>query len=132
MQWITTRRLFFAGILLVGAGVGWWHARNALTAVMVFRQGEPATSWITVLFGPFSTLPALVASLFSRKVGGYWLIVGSLISLMAFVIESTENVLPFFLTVTLPMLALGGGLLLTTPDRSLVLPQSSSNSQDGR
>src|ERR1700693_4466115 len=80
----------------IGLGVG--HLNLALQAIFVFRSGEPLTSWIAVLVGPASTLPAAVLALLSTRLGGYWLIGGAALSFLVFAIGErgvTENLFPF-------------------------------------
>jgi hypothetical protein len=65
--------------------------------------------------GPASTLPAVVLSLFWRRIGGYWLIVGSLVSFAAFLsgeLGTIENVFPFLRMMAGPMLLIGVAMLI--------------------
>jgi MFS family permease len=90
-------------------------------AVFTLRNDESYSSLIGVFFGPFSTLPAIIVSLFSRSWGAAWLITGGLVSLGAFVVsliqrgyridELLELLSRFLSTVTGPMILLGLGLV---------------------
>lgn len=67
------------GLLLLGVissrmavALGWWHLRMALYTVFVFREGEPWTSWIVILFGPMATLPTALLSFYQREAAGYF------------------------------------------------------------
>src|SRR5258708_28105946 len=50
--------------------------------MFVFRNGEPLSSWLTVICGPLSTLPAVIWSIPRPKTGAYWLIAGGIIALV--------------------------------------------------
>lgn len=91
-----------AGIAVLGV----WHFNLALQAIFVFRTGEPVASWIAVLAGPASTLPAALFALLSRRGGGSWLAIGAVVSFCAFAVDErgmTENTLQFLLRITVPM-----------------------------
>lgn len=73
------------------------------------------TSWIVILCGPASTLLAVVLSLFWRRVGAYWLVVGSLVSFAAFLLGehgTIENIFPFLRIMAAPMLLIGVAMLV--------------------
>jgi hypothetical protein len=109
------------GVLIVltvaGIALGVWHLRLASQAISVFGSGEPLTSWIAMLCGPVSTLPAVVLSLFRRRTGGGWLVAGSLVSLVAFVLGEgrlTEDLFPFLWSIATPMLLIGVAMIILT------------------
>src|SRR5205085_905376 len=87
-------------------------------SIFLFKNGEPITSWMAIISGPLSTLPADFLSAFKPKLGGYWLIAGSLVSCASVALGSFGNpdwrkdVLGAFCFFTAPMLLLGTGTLL--------------------
>jgi hypothetical protein len=93
----------------VAAAVGLWHLDTAMRAILVFREGEPWSSWMTMIFGPIATLPAALLSFYRRKVAGYVLIFGAAVSFGIFVLagDAGEHVLGFVRIIYGPMLALG-------------------------
>lgn len=100
----------FTVILLfaIAIGIGIFHFFEGSMSIFVFKENEPLLSWVCMLSGPISTLPATIAAIFNRKVGGYWLITGGAISGLSFIwwtkiIESWF----FILIVTVPMIFLG-------------------------
>ena len=107
--------------LIVGTLLGIWHAQMATKAVFTFRNDELYTSWVGIVLGPLSTLPAVALALYRRRWGAFWLIGGGVISFIALSIrasvkgnpvsEFAELLTPFLLTVIGPMIALGLGLL---------------------
>jgi len=101
--------------------LGVWHLNLALDAIFVFRSGEPLTSWIAILAGPASTLPAAVLALLSNRGGGYWLIGGAVLSFVVFAIGErgiTENLFPFLLRISVPMILAGACVLYLPRIRS--------------
>ena len=105
---IEIKRLITGALFLVAAGVGIFHLKQGLLAIFVFKNNEPISSWILILSGPVSTLPATITGIFNRKVGGWWLIAGSVISLsLFFIITEDKTNLTFFLINVLPMLLIG-------------------------
>src|ERR1043165_6084887 len=79
-----TRQLVRVALgFVIGGGLvlGAWHNLMAVRSLWVFSAGEPLASWIIVLAGPFSTLPALLIAVVSRSWGGRWLLGGGLLSL---------------------------------------------------
>ena len=115
------RREEFFGILVVGAILGIWHAGLGGRAIFTFRNDEPVSSWVAMLFGSLSTLPAVVLALFSRPWSAIWLIAGGLISLGAFLAGAVTSGYParqvaetcafFLMMVSGPMVLLGLGLI---------------------
>jgi hypothetical protein len=108
-------RLLIGVLMLAALALGVWHLGLGIRAMFVFRSGEPITSWIVILCGPLSTLPAVIVSCFRRRTAGYWLILGAVISFVALIISEsglTENSLPFLWMMAGPMAALGISLLL--------------------
>ena len=70
-------------LLVIGVWVGWNQLWIATKAIFVFRNDEPALSWVFVLSGPLSVLPASFLAVFEPKYGVPWLVLGSLISSIA-------------------------------------------------
>lgn len=106
-------------LVIVAASIvlGVWHLNLASQAILVFRSGEPLSSWIAILAGPTSTLPAAMFALLSNHGGGYWLIGGAMLSFAAFAIGErgiTENLFPFLLQISIPM-TLAGVCVLYLP-----------------
>jgi len=114
-------------LFLVALGVGWYYLRIGMKAIFVFRNNEPLASWVGIIAGPLSILPATLLALFKRKLGGYWLIAGGLISFCAFLFLSNDVSLkevPFLalamkvaLLILLPMLGLGLSFVLLSKGR---------------
>jgi len=103
---------------VLGLVVGVWHLWLAGQAIFVFSSGEPWSSWVAMLLGPVSTLPAVATSLFRRRAAGYWLITAGLISFGAFLVGEdgvTENLLSFLWMLTGPMLVIGIVMILLAP-----------------
>jgi hypothetical protein len=98
----------------VAIALGIWHLTLALQAIFVFRAGEPIVSWIAILCGPASTLPAALLAIFSRRAGAYWLIGGGIISFLVFAIGegvASDNLLPFLSRISIPMVVMGAILV---------------------
>lgn len=113
------KRLLLVSLTVAGLALGVWHLRLALDAIFVFRRGEALTSWITMLAGPLSTLPAVVLTLVKRKLGGYWLLAGAAISFTIFILAErglTENTVPFLSMMAGPMAIIGAGMVLLSRD----------------
>jgi hypothetical protein len=119
------RLWFYRGVLvaMLGGGIilGVWHHQIAGHALWVFRNDEPVSSWVTILAGPLSTLPATLLAGLRRQWGAYWLIAGGLISLGAVladeimkggpVAEIASAGLRYSTMISLPMILLGIGLV---------------------
>jgi hypothetical protein len=119
------KRILVVVVTIAGMVLGLWHLWFAAQAIFVFRSGEPWTSWVFMLSGPVSTLPAVLLSLFLRRAAGYWLIAGSLVSLGVFVVGDTgasEYFLPFFRMTTAPMCLLGVAMLLLSSRKPSAAP----------
>ena len=74
-------KLWFYRVVLVavlGSGIilGVWHHQIGGRALWVFRNDEPVSSWVTILAGPLTTLPATLLAGWRRQWGAYWLIAG--------------------------------------------------------
>ena len=101
--------------------IGLWHAQLGAKALFIVRNDEPYSSWIAVLCGPLSTLPAVALGILTRRWGAAWLVAGALVSLGASAMGAAgsghgpgvvaEHVLAFLLMVSGPMIALGSGLI---------------------
>lgn len=97
-------------ITIIGFVIGAWHLRYALTAIFLFKEDEPWTSWAYMFSGPLSTFPVIIISLFKRKLAGIWLALGSILSTSIFIVSekgANEYLLSVAGKVTLPMLILG-------------------------
>lgn len=99
-------------LLIIGAGIGLFQMKKGLRAIFVFGNNEPISSWVFILSGYVSTLPATVAAFFNKKIGGWWLIIAGLISLglYFFIFKDVPN-LKYIFTDILPMFVLGGCFL---------------------
>jgi hypothetical protein len=94
--------------------LGAWQLNLASQAIFVVGSGEPLTSWIAILVGPVSTLPGAVLALLSIRAGGYWLIGGAVLSIVAFQLgerSMVENLFPFLVRITVPMILAGACVL---------------------
>lgn len=105
------------GLFLVAFVIGWYHLRMGMKAIFVFRNNEPLASWVSIIAGPLSTLPAVSLALFKRKLAGYWLIVGGFISFVAILlVQPDSDILTLSarvaLMILLPMLGLGAAFML--------------------
>jgi hypothetical protein len=79
-------------LLAIGILVASSHLWLGLKAIFVFRNNEPLSTWIFVLLGPLSTLPAVVVGFFWPKIGGTWLIIGSILSFFLGQLEYNSQV----------------------------------------
>ena len=114
-------RADFASFLVVGLIVGMGHAQIGARAIFTFRSDEPVSSWVGVLLGPLSTLPAVALAMVTRRWSAAWLVVGGLVSLGALVVSGVGKATPpgalaelalfFLLMGSGPMIALGLGLV---------------------
>lgn len=104
--------------VIIGFVLAIWHADLAIQAIMVFRSGEGLMSWATILLGPVTTVIAAIVAVFSRKVGAYLFIVGSIGSFAFFSVGErsvSENTMPFLVKVSIPMFLVGIGILFSSP-----------------
>jgi hypothetical protein len=117
---LKTKTALLIVLLSAGVLVGIWHFQFAGRSIFVFREKEPILSWFAVLFGPASTLPAVITGAFSRRIGGFWLVVGSILSLVSFSLLQpfTAADIGFALQFSLPMLLLGIGLILLSRNKN--------------
>lgn len=99
---------------VLAVALGLWHMRLALDAILVFRAGEPWTSWIAVLCGFVSTLPAAILSFFLRRTAGYWLIGNAVVALGVLAMEEGEmgDLLGLLAIMIGPILAVGIGFVI--------------------
>ena len=103
-------------LLLAGIVLGCAHLWLSLKAMFVFRSDESASTWNFIVSGPLSTLPAVIVSYFWPKIGGTWLIVGSVLSFL-FAIASMQtdrnlhDIVWYFTLYSGPMLVLGIGTI---------------------
>lgn len=108
------RSMPLSAVLGAGILVGLWHLWFAAQAIFVFRSGEPLASWAIMLLGPASTLLAVLSAFVNRRIAGYWLLAGSLVSLIVFVASGSSDareIIQFALLISAPM-ALIGTLIL--------------------
>lgn len=98
-------------VFILGLIIGIMHLKVATKALFVFIEAEPASTWILVLFGPGSTFPAVLVSFFWPRIGGIWLIGGSIISIIAASVglagKGFEGLIGYFIKYSGPMLLLG-------------------------
>lgn len=96
-------------LLSVGIIIGFFHLKQGLKAMFVFRTNEPISMWISIIAGPLSTLPAVLLSFFLPKIGGVWLICGSILSAVAFLIttHTFRDISWYLLGYSFPMFIFG-------------------------
>ncbi len=104
-------------VLLVGILVGSAHMWLAVKAMFVFRHHEPTSMWIFVTTGPLSTLLAVITAFFWPKIGGTWLVCGSVLSFVAALAnmeinKGVQEITWYFISYSAPMLLLGIAVLL--------------------
>ena len=115
-------RLALMSILMAGIAVGIVHHMIGLRSLFVFRNAEPLSSWMIILGGPLTTLPAVLMGLFRRSWGAIWLIAGGLFSLSVVIVtEATSGeriaeiaaaAFRFSVMFTIPMVTIGMALWL--------------------
>jgi len=103
-------------LLFVGILVGCRHLWLAVKAMFVFRNDEPASTWYFIMSGPLSTLPAVVIAFFWPKIGGSWLIFGSILSFLLAIMSmqgdpNLHDIIWYFTAYSVPMLILGLGII---------------------
>jgi len=98
--------------LVIGAGIGLLQMKKGLRAIFVFGNNEPISSWVFIISGYVSTLPATVTAFFNMRIGGWWLIIGGLTSSILYLVifKDVPN-LKYLFTNILPMFVLGGCFL---------------------
>lgn len=106
------QRLLTCSLFIIGVITGIFHLRFAAEAWFVSRNVEPISFWIFLVWGPLSTLPAVIVSLFWKRIGGIWLVSGSLFSLIAWIVgtgttRDLEDLMRIFISYTAPMFVLG-------------------------
>ena len=111
-------------LLLAGIFLGCGHLWLALKAMFVFRNDEPTSTWYFIIVGPLSTLPAVVVACLWPKIGGGWLIFGSVLSFF-FAMASLQadrnlhDIIWYFTAYSAPMLILGlGTIFCSTNDEN--------------
>jgi uncharacterized membrane protein HdeD (DUF308 family) len=106
------QKIITGALFLVAVVVGLLHHQEGVAAIFVFKNNEPISSWIFIFTGPLSTLPATIVAYFNKKIGGWWLILGGLISLVFFFLLTEDRTnMTFVMTNVLPMFLLGCGFL---------------------
>ena len=109
---IEKQKIPTGALILIGVVVGFFHHIEGITAIFVFKNNEPISSWIFMITGPLSTLPATITAYFSKRIGGWWLILSGIISLgFFFYLAEDRTNMTFILMNVLPMLLLGFGFL---------------------
>ena len=87
------------------------HLKYGIKALFVFTNYEPFSLFLTLIFGPLSTLPALVIGLFWTRIGALWLILGSITSFIliipSLVPKGINGIFYYFLRFSGPMLLIG-------------------------
>ena len=104
------KRLWSSAVVAIALMLGAYHLRLAMRALFVFREGEPLASWIAVLTGAASTMPAAILSIFKKKAAGMWLMATAVVSAVATVLSEpsdTRGIVAVVGVVTLPMIVLG-------------------------
>jgi hypothetical protein len=98
--------LFFFSLL-----IGLWHLGIALKALFVFRNNESLLMWIFIFFGPLSTFPATLASFYWIRMGGFWLVLGGVISFLCLMFLDTPgyktDIVQYLIKYSSPMIFLG-------------------------
>lgn len=87
----------------IGIVIGLKHLRLGLMAIFVFKNNEPLSSWIFIICGPISTLPAVITSLFNKEFAGYWLVSGGFLSFAAMLFERET----MMIRISAPMILIG-------------------------
>jgi hypothetical protein len=97
---------FFIAIIHLGYGI---------KALFVFRNNEPILSLLILIFGPLSTLPALLVGLFWKRFGAIWVLFGSIISfslvILSLLPKRILGIGNYFVMFSGPMLLIGFILL---------------------
>jgi hypothetical protein len=112
---LARRSALVVGVLLAVGGALWCLAGAGIYgSPLTEMQGEELTRvWAFLLIGPFSALPAAVLTRWYLKAGAAWFVFGGIGSacLAITFLFTDASVFPLLL-VSLPMLAVGAGLLL--------------------
>jgi hypothetical protein len=93
-------------IFIIAFAVGLFHLRLGLTAIFVFKNNEPLSSWICIISGPVSTLPATITAIFNKKLAGFWLVLGGILSFAA-ILPDREHMLTALVIFAVPMILIG-------------------------
>src|SRR5689334_12940306 len=82
--------------------------------MFVFRNDDPSSLWYFLLFGPMSTLPAVVTSCFWPRIGGPYFIMAAIVSSVFAIaaVPQAADVLQMIIYYSMPMLLLGIGVLV--------------------
>lgn len=107
---------------MVGIALGIVHHMIGVRSLLVFRTAEPLSSWVIILGGPLTTLPAVLLAIFRRSWGAGWLIAGGLFSLSVVIATEFANggsvatiaseAFQYSITITIPIVVIGMGLWL--------------------
>jgi hypothetical protein len=109
---IGKQKLTAETLILIGVVVGVLHLQEGFVALFLFKNNEPISAWILIIAGPLSTLPATIQAYFNKRIGGWWLIISSIISLgFFFYLTEDKTNMTFILMNVLPMFLLGFGFL---------------------
>ena len=108
------KNLITVALFIISFAIGSFHFFQGFMSIVIL-ENEPLSAWVCILSGPISTLPATITAIFNRKIGGYWLISGGVISGTSFIwwIKTTESWF-YILVGTMPMLLLGMAFLRVT------------------
>lgn len=106
-------RIFFLLIILLGIGIGWRHYLMAERALFVVPEKGRVLAILALATGPWLVLPAILVGVFSRRIGGYLLLTGGIISLAAIATVTWDigAVIGWLWHVSGVMLLLGVGLI---------------------
>jgi hypothetical protein len=121
MQSNDMKKLYLVALLLAGFAIGAWHHNLGATSIFVFKGDESVFTWLAMLLGPLSTFPATAVAIFSKKVGGHWLVGGGLLSPLFIGAGgelTIEQIGSWLVMISAPMLVIGSGLLLLMSSRS--------------
>lgn len=80
----------------LGLLVGLKHLGTAVEAMFIFRRDEHWLTWVMVLTGPMSTLPAALVGVRWPSVAGLWLLVSGALSSAIWILDSSHSELMRF------------------------------------
>jgi hypothetical protein len=98
-------------IILIGIIIGIYQFLNALKTIFTFTDSVLFTEKVFIYTGPFLTLPLVLLSIYSLRLGVV-LIICSIISLISIIISyNIKDIIYFTLTCSLPMFLIGISML---------------------
>jgi hypothetical protein len=106
-----SKRIFKVVLFFFSLLIGLWHLGFALKALFVFKNNESLLMWIFIFFGPLSTFPATMVSFLWIRLGGFWLVLGGVVSFFCLMFLDTPNyktdVVQYLIKYSSPMIFLG-------------------------